>query len=193
MTKRRKTVGQEAVKRLETKDTKQGIVDTEREANKEYIGEIQKCVNAHKSWDEPFYVVVHQKKEQLLENVIRRYFLARQSLPTPQWDQDVWRYDPKTGNLEYLWSLPDENTAKWMAGNPGDIHPEQHQLLRFVLDFLDKKLYRFYHTKYHKGEKECRDLSESPYADVCSKAAQDCSNAKLEAESAKSTKLITSV
>jgi len=192
MTKRKKTVGQEAVKRLQNVDTKQGIIDTEREANKEYVSEIQKCVNAHSSWDDPFYVVVCIKKEQLLENVIRRYFLARQSLPTPQWDQDVWRYDPKSGNLEYLWSLPDENTAKWMAGNPNDIHPEQHQLLQFVLDFLDKKLYRFYHNKFHKGESECTDLSQSPYADVCAKAAQDCSNAKLEAESQPSPKLITS-
>jgi len=192
MTKRKKTVGAEAVDRLANKDMKQGIVDTEREANKEYIGEIQKCVDAHKSWDNPFYVVVQQKKEQLLENVIRRYFIGRQSLPTPQWDQDVWRYDPKTGNLEYLWTLPDENTAKWMAGNPNDIHPEQHQLLHFVLDFLDKKLYRNFYTKYHKGESSCEDLSQSPYADVCAKAAQDCSNAKLEAESQPKPKIITS-
>lgn len=184
MTKRKKTVGAEAVERLAKKDTKQGIVDTEREANKEYIGELQKCVDAHAQWDDPFYVVVHQKKEQLLENVIRRYFIARQSLPTPQWDQDVWRYDPKTGNMQYLWTLPDENTAKWMAGNPQDIHPEQLQLLQFVLNFLDKKLYRFYHNQFHKGEKECTDLSDSPYADVCSKAAQDISNAAQEAESA---------
>ncbi len=176
MTKRKKTVGEEAVKRLSNPDTKQGIIDTEREANKEYMSEIQKCVDVHISWDKPFYIVVQNKKERLMENVIRRYFIARQSLPTPQWDQDVWRYSPISGNLEYLWTLPDENTAKWMAGNPNSIPVDHRQLLQFVMDFLDKKLYSFYHTKFHKGEKECSDLSQSPYAEVCSKAAQDTSD-----------------
>ena len=106
------TVGEEAVKRLLNPDTKQGIIDTQREADKEYFEEIKKCVESHKAWDEPYYIVTIHKKERLLENVVRRYFLARQSLPTPQWDQTVWRYNPKNGDLRFLWVLPDENSAK---------------------------------------------------------------------------------
>jgi len=175
---KKKTVGQEAVARLANPDTKQGIIDTQREADKEYFSELSKCVYAHNEWTTPFYVVVHLKKEQLLENVMRRYFMARMSLPTPQWDQTVWRYDPKSGDLRFLWVLPDVNTAMWMADNPNDIHPEQHNLLGFVLDFLDRKLYRLYHNMFHKGENQCAELSESPYSALCSKVAQDISALK---------------
>ena len=159
------TVGEEAVKRLKNADHKQGIVDTQREADKEYFNEIEKCAAAHTSWDDPYYIIVHQKKEQLLENVIRRYFLGRQSLPTPQWDQTVWRYYPKNGDLEFIWTLPDENTAMWMADNPQDIHPEQHGLLAFVLNFLDKKLFNHFYQKFHKGENQCVKLLDSSYSD----------------------------
>ena len=165
----KRTVGEEAVERLTNPDTKQGIVDTEREANKEYMPQIEKCIQEHATLDKPFYVVVHVKKEQLLENVMRRYFLARMSLPTPQWDQDVWRYDPSTGDLEYLWSLPDENTAKWMAATPLEVPLEQHDLRNFVLNFLDKKLFKHFYDKYHKEVKDEKDMSQTPYAKVCAK------------------------
>ncbi len=147
------TVGEEVLKRLLAPDPSQGIIDTQREADKEYFVEIDKCVATHKSWHDPWYIVIHHKKEHLLENVIRRYFIARQSMPTPQWDQTVWRYEPNTTDLIFLWVLPDENTAKWMAANPADIHPEQHHLLSYVLECLDKTLYRKYYSKFHSDDK----------------------------------------
>jgi len=183
------TVGEEAVKRLMNPDTGQGIVDTQREADKEYFEEIKKCIANHTSWDKPFYILTIHKKEQLLENVVRRYFFARQSLPTPQWDQTVWRYDPKNGDLQFIWVLPDENTAKWLAGNPQQVYKEHGELLQFVMDFLNKKLYRFYHNKFHKGEPECTDLLDSPYSEQCSRAAEALSNAESTAPSP--SKIIT--
>ena len=152
MTDNKVTVGEEAVKRLANPDTKQGIIETQREIDKEYFSEIEKCVKEHKDWDEPYYIVVELKKERLLENVIRRYFIGRQSLPTPQWDQTVWRYNPKTGDLQFVWVLPDENTAKWMASNPTILSEEHEELVQFIMLFLDKKLYRIYYNQFHKDE-----------------------------------------
>lgn len=150
-----KTVGEEAVARLSNPDTKQGIIDTEREVNKDYFEEIQKCVDSHRAWTDPFYVVIHYKKEKTLHNVIRRYFLARQTLPTPQWGQDVWQYNPKSGDVRYLWTLPDEQTAMWMVANPQDVPSDQHVLLAFILDFLDGKLYRMYEKEFLRGSEAC--------------------------------------
>lgn len=178
MTKHRKTVGEEAVKRLNNIDTSQGIIDTQREMDKEYFSELQNCVNTHKSWDTPFYIVVHCKKERLLENVVRRYFIGRQTLPTPQWDQTVWRYNPKNGDLQFLWVLPDENTAKWLAGNPYEVHQEHEELLSFVIEFLNKRLYSRFYKQFHKGEKECLTL-ESSYSEPSSKAVLLPGNAKV--------------
>lgn len=182
MTKRKKTVGEEAHKRLENPDTKQGIIDTQREMDKEYFGEIDKCIENHKHWKEPFYIVVQCKKEQKMENVIRRYFIGRLSMPTPQWDQTLWRYSPSSGDLRFVWVLPDQETAKWMAMNPQTLKEEHRELLCFVLDFLDHKLYSFYHNLFHKEGKEC-DLSESCYSDLHLQVAQGLSDSSAEEQS----------
>lgn len=147
------TVGAEAVKRLANPDTKQGIVDTGREINKDYFVEVEKCVNSHKEWTDPFFVVIHYKKERLMNNVVRRYFFARRSLPTPQWGQDVWKYDPKTSDLTYLWTLPDEQTAMWMYSHPDQVDKEMQQLLVFVHDFLEGRLYAKYHKEFEQGDR----------------------------------------
>ncbi len=149
----RKTVGEEAVERLENPDLGQGIVDTQKEIDKEYFTEVYKCAQKQKDWDKPFYVVVHIKIEQLMHNVIRRYFFARQTLPTPQWDQTVWRYYPKTGNCEFVWVLPDVKTAQWMASDPMSIPEEQLQLYGFVQDCLDQTLLKKFQVKFDEVPK----------------------------------------
>lgn len=177
--KRKKTVGEEAIIRLANPDDKQEVVETQREADKEYFPQMEICIQNHSQWDKPYYIVVHQKKERLLENVIRRYFIGRQSMPTPQWDQTLWRYDPGTGNLRFIWTLPDENTAKWMAANPKELSENHHELVGFIMSFLNKTLYRDFYQEFHQGEQECA-LSESSYLDSASQVVQDSSILSLE-------------
>lgn len=148
---KRKTVGEESLKRLLNPEA-QHVIDTEREVNKEYYKEISKCIDNHPNMKDPYYIVVLIKKERLMENVVRRYFIARESLPTPQWDQTVWRFDPSCGDLRFIWCLPDENTAKWMAGNTHEVPPEHYELLKFVLELLDKKLYDRFLEQFHKDD-----------------------------------------
>lgn len=156
--KKRKTVGAEAVERLINADTTQTIVDTQREIDKEYMDGIEACVDAHKDITTPFYIVVHLKKEQLLQNVIRRKFIARRTLPTPQWDQQVWRYYPSSGNLQFCWVLPDEDTAKWMAAHPHDVPQEMEGLASYVYDLLDNQLYDLFYKKFYGEGDECKIL-----------------------------------
>lgn len=148
----KKTAGQIATELAAKNDGKQSVIDTQREIDKEYINEVKKCIEAHSHFVEPFYIVVILKKEKLLSNVMRRYFLARASLPTPDWDQQVWRYDPKTGDLTFLWVLPDRNTAMWLVNDIKTIPLEFTQLVEFVLDFLDHKLYNRFLTQEKKEE-----------------------------------------
>jgi hypothetical protein len=167
------TVGKEAHKRLSNPDTKQGIIDTQREVDKEYFQEIQKCVENHKDWNSPYFIVVHVKKEQLMENVIRRYFIGRQSLPTPQWDQTVWRYTPITGDLEFLWTLPDESTGVFMAQDIENSARQCPDLLQFVLDFVNDKLYRFFHRRFEHNSTDLVDEKGSPYAKFAKASKKD--------------------
>ncbi|MDD4893607.1 MAG: hypothetical protein PHH73_06360 [Candidatus Rickettsiella isopodorum] len=140
---RQQTVGAISRQLLLNKDTKQGIVDTQREVDKTYFEECHKCVSRkpHCDWKQPWYLVVIYKKERLLENVVRRYFFGRQSLPTPEYDQTVWRYYPQSGDMQYVWTIPDKNTTLWMYSNPNDIPNEQQHLKNFVIDFIEDRLY----------------------------------------------------
>lgn len=75
-----------------------------------------------------FYIVVLFKKERFLTTTVRQYFFYRQSCPTPQYDQTVYRYDRNSDKIEYLWTVPDKETCETL---PFDKHlvPKDHQLL----------------------------------------------------------------
>jgi len=142
MTKKRKKVGKEVYDILSNPniDTKQSLMDTSNEMSKNMIPEVEKCILNHKHWTEPFYIVVINKRERLLINAIRQYFLARQSLPTPDLDQTVFKYTPSNGDLEYLWTVPDKNSIEYMIAYENVIPLEQKQLLEFCKLFKQGKL-----------------------------------------------------
>jgi len=157
----RKTVGQEAVERLQNADHKQEVGATAEEINKKYYEGIQECVD-NTDWTEPFFIVVHRQKVKQLVNTMRNRYWARRTLPTPQWDSDVWRYYPKSGNLEFIWSLPDEDSAKFMYSYPEMVPVEQRQLLEFVVNFVDGKLYDIYHREFESGSQLAGSECVSP-------------------------------
>ena len=134
------TVGKHSSDLLKNPDKKQGIIDTRKEMEKKYIPELEKCIQNHRHWIIPYYVVVILKRERLMINVIRQYFTARQSLPTSDYDQTVYKYFPSSGDLKYLWTVPDRNTVFEMLTKETVIPEEQKQLLRFCKLFVDKKL-----------------------------------------------------
>jgi len=137
-----KTVGQHVVEMLGKSNLErhQPLVDTAREMQKNYMPEIEKCINEYDEKDEPFYVIVINKRERLFINVIREYFLARRTLPTPDYDQTVFKYFPKTGDLKFLWSLPDWQTIDYMVENATQIPKEQKELLETCLLFKNETL-----------------------------------------------------
>lgn len=143
------TVGAASTRLLSNADRKQGVVDTQREIDKTYFEECQKCVQRkpHSDWKDPWYIVVIQKKERLLENVCRRYFFGRQTLPTPDYDQTVWKYYPHSGDMKFLWVVPDKNTTLWMASNPNEVPTEQKEILNFCLEFINNTLYDRFSNK----------------------------------------------
>lgn len=144
----RNTVGTEAVKLQKKGDDRIEAKEIQREADKEYFEEINKCVKSPPAsgWREPFYVVVLVTKPGYLINVVRRRFLARQTMPTATPDQTVWRYYPKTGDLEFLWSLPDMETIQAVSHNRHRLSEDDRMLGEMVIDFLEKKL-ESRHTK----------------------------------------------
>lgn len=135
-----KTVGEHVKKLLDTADDNQSLMDTSNEMTKEFLPQVEECIKNHADWIEPYYVVIINKRERLMVNVIRQYFLARKTLPTPDYDQTVFKYFPFSGDLEYLWSLPDKNTIEYLILNENMLPKEQSQLLQFCKLFKDGRL-----------------------------------------------------
>ena len=92
--------------------------------------------------DGDFFVSVLLKKEKLMENVLRNYFIPTKVCPTPGYDQTVYRYNSKKEDLEFLWVVPDRETCEIFKENYNIIVPEERGLLKYVLDFYDGTLYK---------------------------------------------------
>jgi len=125
------TVGEEAYKRLLNPE-KQEVGETSSEMNKTFEEELMTCVKDYQSSrleeNAPFYVVVLHKKERLMKNVIRRYFFGRETEPTPDYDQVVFKVDPKTQQVDFKWVIPDIETYHDMVLN-GHLYPKDKQML----------------------------------------------------------------
>lgn len=94
------------------------------------------------AFDRDFYIVALLKKEKLLDNVLRNYFIPTISCPTPHFDQTVYKYDSKKENIEHLWTIPDEETSLIFLENKDKIVPEEQQLLSYILKYFNGDLFK---------------------------------------------------
>jgi len=72
-----------------------------------------------------------------MQNVLRSYFFARRSCPTPDWDQTVYMVDSVNHSINFMWVIPSRDTCDWMYSNPLLVPHEQRELLNFVIDFKE--------------------------------------------------------
>jgi hypothetical protein len=112
-----------------------------REQLAEYEQFLHECVSSGKAqYSGDFFVVVLTKRERLMANVFRNYFFARQSCPTPSYDQTVFHYHREGDELEFLWTLPNPAAIKNLLVHKHELDPSCFELLRMVLAFLDGDL-----------------------------------------------------
>ncbi len=110
-----------------------------REQLSDYDKELFSCLEqAKKTYPGDFYVVVITKKERLMPNVMRNYFFARSTCPTPDYDQTVYLYTKVDDSVEFLWVIPSKQACLYMLNNVLEI--QEKELLQFVLDFSDGTL-----------------------------------------------------
>lgn len=89
-----------------------------------------------------FFVAAVLKKEKLLENVLRNYFIPTKACPTPSYDQTLYRFNADKDEIEYIWTVPDRETCLTFKENITKIVPEERALLANILDFYSGALYR---------------------------------------------------
>jgi len=134
--------------------------EIQRAQEKEYLDNLIWCVNhARKEvdcstidghdlckdrtpFDKDFYIAALLKKEKLLENVLRNYFVPTLSCPTPHYDQTVYKYSHNKSDVEFLWVVPDQETCEIFRENANIIVPAERGLLEYVLKYYDGTLFQ---------------------------------------------------
>jgi hypothetical protein len=129
-----------------------------REQLENYEKELYDCFEHGKKYYQNFYIVVITKKEKLMKNVLRNYFLHRATCPTPQYDEAVYKVDAINEIIDFLWVVPGKQTCFHLRENALTI-PEDHKvLLQYVLNFFDGTLLR--KAKELNGEVETSIILE---------------------------------
>jgi hypothetical protein len=149
------TVGKFATDLLKKDDGYQvSAVDQATENTKDYMKNLYECVDRgivlYPGKD--FYVHVETKKEKLLENVLRNYFIPKSDCPTPNYDQAIYKYMHESGDLVFMWVVPDRGTCFYFKENWKEIPHEEKDLLTFIRMFDDGTLLKL--AKRLNGEKD---------------------------------------
>lgn len=140
---KRDTVGKISSELIQKMPESQDPIELERAMHENYERHIFDCVDrGTKEFFGDFYVIVITKRERLMNNVIRDYFFPRQSCPTPDWDQVVYRYHRTAEILEFLWVIPSKDTCEHLTINALSVVESERDLLNFVLEFNDGSLLR---------------------------------------------------
>jgi hypothetical protein len=160
MNEKRDTVGKISSELLKQESPTNSPIELEREMHTEYDKNISECIESgKKQYPHNFYVVVITKRERLMPNVFRNYFFARETCPSPDWDQAVYRYMRSVDEVEFLWVIPSKDTCEHLKQNALYVSSEEKQLLNFVLDFSDGTLLKL--AKRLNKEKEDSPLIDS--------------------------------
>jgi len=102
-----------------------------------------------------FYVEVLVKKETIFDQaffdgtaqiptggVMKIQQMAKKACPTPFFDQTLYRYNADSGDLTFLWVVPDIDTCIRFYENQNLITSEVADLAKFILQFLNGDLHR---------------------------------------------------
>jgi len=157
---KKKSIGAHSLELSDKDPGTHSAIDQMKEQLKDYESNVHECVKSNLgSYDGDFYIVCLTKKERLMQNVLRGYFFARQSCPTPDYDQSVYRYVREDDRLDFLWVIPNADVVNFMKNNPNSVDTDKYGLLGFVLQFVDGSLFRL--SKKLNGEKADSNIIEN--------------------------------
>ncbi len=138
---KKKTVGAHSLELSQKAPESTDPIELERAMQEDYIKNLGEAVDtALKQWSSDFYVVVITKNEKLMPNVFRNYFTARQSCPTPEYDQTVFRYRSASGSLEYIWTVPSKDSVNHLLTYSNEVVHAERELLLMCKKFIDGSL-----------------------------------------------------
>ena len=132
----KETVGKIATDLAQKQQEKISVMEQQEAMQKDYMKHLCDTIDdGYNKYDGDFFVTVLTKREKLLPNVFRNYFMHRKSCPTPNYDQSLFRYNKELGQVEYIWTIPDRDVCKHLLENESQLPKDEQQLLSFVKMF----------------------------------------------------------
>lgn len=144
---RSKTIGQHAYELNQKEpDTTRAMDLTEAQASG-WDHTIKEAYNLGRKGlpNKDFYIEIQVKWEQIFGRErpqLHQYSFVKNSCPTPQYDQTIYKYHHREDKLEFLWTLPDKDTYNYYVDNAATLHPDRWELLKFVLADKNGELLR---------------------------------------------------
>ena len=139
-------VGQAVIDIMSKPQPIQTVGDTLDAFGADYAKEIEKCIEENKGkYKNPFYIFILTKKEFWTNNVIRNFFIARQTPPHAfkameeysTFTKTLYIVDASRGNIKTLWSLPSFDDCIEIARHPLTYDPE---LVKWVEECFNLKM-----------------------------------------------------
>lgn len=115
-------------------------IDLQREMFKQLPKKLDEVIASHKDYADEYYIVIENQKFRLLQNAIRQFIVVRKSRPLPHYDMSLFKYNNKTQQLTYEWTIPDLETTELMYDNRASVPNSEKQLLEFVIRFKEGTL-----------------------------------------------------
>jgi hypothetical protein len=139
-------VGQAVVDIMSRENAPQTVEETLDAFGPDYAKELDDTIELNKGkYKSPFYVLVLMKKEMWAVNVLRNYFIARQTPPYaldliqeyPNYTKTLYQVDSVKGNLKLVWSIPGHSECISILKTPGSFDED---LVKWIIAAYGGKL-----------------------------------------------------
>lgn len=137
------TVGKVAYELMQKAPETRSPIEQMRESLSDYDKNMYECITkGKKELGTDFFIEVITKKEPLLPNVLRNYFIPRRSCPTPNYDQTVYKLTLQNDQIEFLWVIPARSICFLLLEHRLEVPAEEWGLLENILKFESGELFR---------------------------------------------------
>lgn len=104
----------------------------------------QKIQEGIKKFDGDFYIQMMFLRDKTMKHgkVFRTIGRACRGVASPVCHSHMWKYHRHSGYLELLWSIPSMDECMYMLHNKHLVHPQEYDLLKYVIAFADGSLDR---------------------------------------------------
>lgn len=139
----RETVGTMALKARNCGE-RVTVGDMAHEFMPKLVDDLNEAIASNPFEGRPFYILIHEKKDLLLTNMILRRVVRQEYRPYPEPNMSVFWTDPKTQDVRFCWSLPHQSVFVNYLNNASKYSKEQ------IKDILAYNMERLEHFGFYK-------------------------------------------